>query len=483
MSQPWFGWAVLVVVGLPATLVALTEWHGHLERTQSRFARPVALVRNVVVPLGAILVLVTQATEVSADLTWVRLVATAFGFLVLVVVLASLNVALFTNARQGTWRERIPSIFVDIARLVIIVVGLGLIFSLIWGADVGGLFAALGVTGIIIGLALQNAFGSVISGLLLLFEQPFELGDWITVGGIRGRVVEVNWRSVHIVTGSGIQVVPNSQLAGASFTNLSRPSVSFDESVELTFARNDPPVRVRALLEATAARLPTLAPGEIPAAHVLSSGKYEISLAVRTVSEISATRTMFLTWLWYAARREGLHLDGAPAPVPDPGEVAAAVAQAARSLALAPEELDALASVARVEVYGAGELIQVRGDVPDGLRVILRGLCHARVGSERSSWQVIGVLERGDLVGQSVVLDEPAPVDVAAVGETELLYLPTSVVNSRIRSNQAMARRIGEAIERRRAQVAAHLATAGGRAGGSVTDARRARSPRDVPTA
>ena len=91
-----------------------------------------------------------------------------------------------SRRRPGTWRERMPSIFVDIVRLVLIVVGLGLLFSWVWGADVAGLFAALGVTSIVLGFALQNAVGSVISGLLLLFEQPFQLGDWLDTGRDEG---------------------------------------------------------------------------------------------------------------------------------------------------------------------------------------------------------------------------------------------------------------------------------------------------------
>lgn len=454
IGQPWFAWAAAVVVGLPALLVVLTEWHGHLERTHSRLARPVALLRNVVVPLAAVLVLLTQASGVSADLTWVRVVATVFGFLLLLVVLSSLNVAIFTNARVGTWRERIPSIFVDLGRLVLIVVGLGLVFSVVWGADIGGLFAALGVTGIIIGLALQNAAGSVISGLLLLFEQPFQLGDWILIGSVRGRVVEVNWRSVHILVPSGIQVVPNSELAGASFTNLSRPSVSYEDTVAVSFGVDDPPVRVRELLETTAARLPTLAPGEIPVAQFTGDGAYEVSLPVRTVPEVLATRTMFLTWLWYAARRAGLSLDGGRPDEPLPAEVERAALQAARSLALGADLAADLVPHLRIETYGAGELVQVRGEVPDGLRVVLRGVLHARAGSDRSSWRVLGVLEPGDLVGETVVLDEPAPLDVAAVGEAEIAYLPAAAVNARVRGNPAVAHRLSEVIERRRAQAA-----------------------------
>ena len=112
---------------------------------------------------------------------------------------------------------------------------LAVLFAWVWGADVGGLFTALGVSSIVIGLALQNAVGPIVSGLFLLFEQPFRLGDWLDTGSVRGRVIEVNWRAVHIDTGNGIQIVPNGSLADASFTNLSKAPGPFLLSSTLTF--------------------------------------------------------------------------------------------------------------------------------------------------------------------------------------------------------------------------------------------------------
>ena len=55
---------------------------------------------------------------------WVRVVATVFGFLLILLVLSAFNVVLFSNAEEGSWRRRVPSIFVEIARLVLVVVGL-----------------------------------------------------------------------------------------------------------------------------------------------------------------------------------------------------------------------------------------------------------------------------------------------------------------------------------------------------------------------
>ena len=176
----------MLVIGLPILLIVLTELHGWLVRRGNPMAGPVAMLRNFALPAGALLVLLTQVWELDGEATWVRILATVFGFLLIVLVLAALNVVLFQQAATGTWRERMPSIFIDIVRLVLVVIGLALLFSWVWGADVAGLFAALGVTSIVLGFALQNAVGSIISGLLLLFEQPFRLGDWLDTGSEQG---------------------------------------------------------------------------------------------------------------------------------------------------------------------------------------------------------------------------------------------------------------------------------------------------------
>ena len=182
VDAPWFFWAVGVAVGFPLLLVLLTELQNALTRRGSALAAPVGVVRVFILPLTALLILLVKANGIHSDATPVRLAATVLGFVILLLLLSGFNDTLFRGAPEGSWRKRIPSIFLDVARFVLIAIGLAMILSFIWGANVGGLFAALGVTSIVIGLALQNSVGQIISGLLLLFEQPFRLGDWPATG-------------------------------------------------------------------------------------------------------------------------------------------------------------------------------------------------------------------------------------------------------------------------------------------------------------
>lgn len=458
-SQPWFGWALAVVIGFPVLLVILTEWHTALVRRGSALAKPISLLRNYVLPAGALLILLTQAGDVSAEATSVRIIATVFGFVVLLMLLAAINAALFTNAERGTWQQRIPSIFVDIVRLVLIIAGLAVLFSFVWGADVAGLFTALGVTSIVLGLALQNAVGSVISGLLLLFEQPFQLGDWLQTPTARGRVVEVNWRAVHIDTGNGIQIMPNAALASASFTNLSRPSGAHAVTIPSVFALQDRPDEVLALLAAVAGNLPQLLIGTTPSVTLTGPKTYSTTVKVGSPAEAGAVTATLQRWTWYAARRAGLHLDEAADDFTDPELLESSIRLIAPTLRLTETDIAQLFEQSSIERFAAGEVVQETGLVPDSMRLIIQGRANLNVLLPDGSLFVVHKLSPGEYIGQTALTREPVTAGTNAVDECTILRVPVAALDALVRSNPALAREIGKAIDNRRGRIQESLRT------------------------
>ena len=72
-SQPWFAWAVGLVIGLPVVLIVLTELHGWLVRrgnADGRAGRPCCATSPC--RPAALLVLFTQVWELDGETTWVR---------------------------------------------------------------------------------------------------------------------------------------------------------------------------------------------------------------------------------------------------------------------------------------------------------------------------------------------------------------------------------------------------------------------------
>ena len=423
------------------------------------------MLRNWVVPVGAILALLIFAFRSPAEQVWVRVVATVFGFLVILLVLSAFNVALFANAKAGSWRERIPSIFVEIARLVLVCLGLALLFSWVWDADVGGLITALGVGLIVIGLALQNAVGGIISGLLLLFEQPFKIGDWLDVGGTRGRVVEVNWRAVHIDTGSGIQIVPNSSLSGASFTNMTEPDGPYSAKADVSFSTDDPPHEVMALLVEVASGLPMIAAGEQASVSYSGGGKFHVSIPVAGPGQASRTLSMYLSWLWYAARRKKFALDGdgdgdGTDPIAEPAALAAALRGIAPTLQLREEDVDSVLSIARAQRYGIGEIVQKMGVVPDQVSVVVSGraVMALEVGDDRIEFATV---ERGELIGHTALTREKTRAVVVAQEILTVVTVPLAAVDALVRSRPTLAGEVGRSLELRTRQADEKLAELG----------------------
>ncbi len=109
-----------------------------------------------------------------------------------------------------------------LSRVIAIV---GVILSLLTalatvGVDIGALIAALGLTSLAIGLALKDTIENAITGVLLLIQRPFNVGDVIKVGDIIGTVADVAIRTTNIKTFDGLHVlIPNRQVYNEVITN------------------------------------------------------------------------------------------------------------------------------------------------------------------------------------------------------------------------------------------------------------------------
>lgn len=453
-SQSWFGWSIALIIVVPVLVIVLSEVHLRLQRSGNALARPVNGLRLFLLPLAGLLVLLTQGSQVADDSNGVRVVATIVGVSAVATALAGLNAVLFGNAVEGTWRERLPSIFVDLTRLVLVVAGAAIVASAVWGFDVGGLFAALGVGSIVIGLALQNAIGSVVSGLLLLFEQPFKIGDTLDVGGVSGRVMEMNWRSTHVDVGAGIQIIPNATIAGASFTNLSRPTLAHDLAVQTLFAGSDPPHRVISTLTEVAANLNQLRPESVATVQVLGGGAYEVILPLRSASDSALARHAFMTSLWYASRRDEISLDGTDFAQRPRQEVVHALHGIASTLELSDEDVEALADRCEIETYGPGEPIEHAGKIPQRVSFIVTGTARVFASSLDAARVEVAVIERGEVIGLSGLTRHVAVAGTHATTVVEVLQMPMALVDDIIGTRPRVARRLAHHVESRTALVA-----------------------------
>ena len=136
----------------------------------------------------------------------------------------SANISTFlkiTDANDATNLTAIKFIS-NILKIVVIIFGIVMVVSEL-GYNINGLLTGLGVGGLAISLAAQDAVSNLISGFVIVFEKPFVVGDMVITGGIQGTVIDITMRSTTLRTlEDSVVTLPNSTVADNSITNLSR---------------------------------------------------------------------------------------------------------------------------------------------------------------------------------------------------------------------------------------------------------------------
>jgi small-conductance mechanosensitive channel len=105
------------------------------------------------------------------------------------------------------------------------------VFGLVIGLEMiapgrfGSLIAGLGVAGFTIGFALQDVAKNFVAGIILLWQQPFEIGDTISVGEYTGNVLGISLRTTEMQSLDGRHVlIPNGDVLTSPIENFTKPT-------------------------------------------------------------------------------------------------------------------------------------------------------------------------------------------------------------------------------------------------------------------
>lgn len=122
-------------------------------------------------------------------------------------------------ALSGAGSKLLRRFVVRWSRRVIFILG-ALIGLSALGVNITPLVAALGAAGFVVGFALQNTLSNFASGLLIMTQHPFDVGDAISAAGVTGTVDRVSLFSTHITTFDNSKlIVPNNAIWSSVITN------------------------------------------------------------------------------------------------------------------------------------------------------------------------------------------------------------------------------------------------------------------------
>lgn len=116
----------------------------------------------------------------------------------------------FKIRKSATKKEKtIYSLINNIVKWFIIIIAFLMILD-VFGVDTKTLVASLGVLGLVVGLALQDILKDFISGLFIIFENQYCIGDVIEVKGFKGEVINLGLKTTRVRSYTGeVKIIPN----------------------------------------------------------------------------------------------------------------------------------------------------------------------------------------------------------------------------------------------------------------------------------
>ena len=107
----------------------------------------------------------------------------------------------------------------SIMRFLIVIFGLVFIADAL-GFDLTTMVAGLGITGLALALAAQDSISNIFGATTVLLDRPFQVGDWIVIGGVEGEVMKIGLRTTLIRTSQDTVItMPNSNLTKTPVEN------------------------------------------------------------------------------------------------------------------------------------------------------------------------------------------------------------------------------------------------------------------------
>ena len=176
---------------------------------------------------------------------------------ILVIGISSIHLVSFM-IRRSLYKHLSRQSMMLVTRTIIYTGYIGLVLIVIreLNYDLTALFGAAGVVGIIIGVASQTSIGNIISGLFLVSEKSFELGDVVRIGDKTGTVHSIDLLSIKVKTYDNLLIrIPNQTVISTELVNVTKFPIRRLE-FQIGVAYKEDLRKVKAVLETVARNNP-----------------------------------------------------------------------------------------------------------------------------------------------------------------------------------------------------------------------------------
>ena len=408
----------------------------------------------------------------------------ATAFLTVTIALKLVDRIFFDMLAQSRKKAPVPLLVRDLGRWSLSLMALVIIVrSFFPDVNLSVLAVSSLVAGYIVGNATQDTLGNLVAGLALNTEPPFQIGDWVLVGGHTGIVVDTTWRATTLRTkGDDYIVIPNASIAREPITNYSRPTRCHGCYCNIGTDYDSPPNVVRETILSTLAGIPDVVKTPVPEVQLMSYGdcaiNFRIKFFIEDFARLDPVQSLVMDRLWYAFKRSGISI---PFPIRDVRmrDLAAdgrAEQDAQRKAvidlfngvslfdSLSNMEHESLADVAHAVPFAVGEELCRQNESGDSFYIIRKGRVAVSVSGVDGKPVPVAGLERGAFFGEmSLLTGEARSATVTAETDVEVLVVSKSDFSGLLHANAALAGKLAAVLEKRMADRHEKMVSAPGK--------------------
>jgi CRP-like cAMP-binding protein/small-conductance mechanosensitive channel len=349
------------------------------------------------------------------------------------------------------------------------------------GLDLGSIVATSAMITAVVAFAMQDTLGNILGGLALQLDNSIQIGDWIKVDDLVGRVVDIRWRSTLVETRNWETVVyPNSQLMKNKFVVLGRRTnqpVQLRRWVWFNVSMEIPPPRVIGLVEEAIqhTEIANVAKSPLPNCVLMDMdekgyARYALRYWLTDLAPDDPTDAAMRWHVMTALQREGIKLAIEERDIHLTKENEKheetmrqrEVMQRIKTLGkvelfsqLSEGELKTLAERLRYMQFAKGTVIAKQGTPGQHwLFIIINGEVEVYLGGADSEKRSLNVLSKGSFFGEmSLMTGAPRVASVIAKTDLACYRLDKDAFEEIIKARPSIAEEVTHVLVERRAQL------------------------------
>ena len=410
------------------------------------------------------------ATAVSLFEQILHVVKVILWMTLIISIVRFANFLIF-NTVFSSHEYKISTLLRNVFSIIIYVVAFFVIFSSQFPAiNLTGFFQTSTILAVIIGLALQDTLGNLFAGLATQADQPFQIGDVVSLANKGSGVVEsVSWRGVKIRTFQNkLLVISNSVLGKESIEVAPRDNLNARIVVFTTIYASSPATTIHTIREVVR-QVENVSPKLRPVVRIkdfnLNGIDFEVKYWLEDYSKYNDTDALIRQRIWYAFQREQIEFASSTQIIhlekkkhesiflETNDEIFDRLTEVSIFAPLSDEETQRLAENALVRVFAPDESIVRQGQKGDSMFVIHRGAVVVQA-KEDGVLKVLQNLREGDFFGEMGLLTgEPRTATVTAKEETEVLEINNLCLKPILEGNPDLVKILSGIVEERRASL------------------------------